>query len=712
MTVPHRLSPLLAPRSVALVGASARPGSVGNRMIHVLRDCGFDGSIWLVNPRYDEIEGLACHGSVAALPEPPDLALLAVGPERLEAALDDAIAGGARAAAIFATLDYPDDAEPRLPERLRAKARAAGMPVLGGNCMGYYNFDARCHASFLPPPDRAPGGITLICHSGSVFVVLADNDTRYRFNLIVSPGQENNASVADYMDYALEQPSTRVIALFIETVRDPAGFIAALEKARARDVPVVALKIGRTEQSARLAATHSGAIAGNDAAYEAVFDRYGVRRARTLDELMATALVLSQPQRPGPGGLAGLTDSGGLRELLIDLAADEGVPFAALSDETTAKLAAALPYGLEPVNPVDGAGPLSGDFIGVFRDCLDILMSDPASAIGLFEFEVRDAFIYIPEFIEMAEAVPERHGKPFLVINSFTGARNDAIAGRLLDSGVAMVNGAETALKAVRHALDYRDFRARAPLAPPAGPGEDVIARWRGRLADGGALGESDSLALLADFGVPVAASTIAGDREAAVAAAAELGCPVVLKTAQAGAGHKTELDGVRLGLADADAVARAYDDLAARLGPAVSIQPMAPAGIEIALGMVNDPQFGPLVMAGAGGVLVEVLGDRRFSLAPFDVTEARRLIDRLKLRPLLDGVRGGPPADIDALATALAAFSVLAHELGEVIAEIDVNPVIAGPHGCLAVDALVVGGVVGGLVGGVVGGVVSTGAA
>ncbi|MEE2980819.1 MAG: CoA-binding protein, partial [Pseudomonadota bacterium] len=398
------LDPLLKPRSVALIGASPRAGSIGNDMIKVLRDGGFDGAIWPINPKYDEIDGLACHGSVAALPEAPDLAVLGVGPERLEAALDDAIAGRARAVAIFASIDMACDTEPRLAERLRAKARAAGMPVLGGNGMGYYNFDANCHVSFQPPPDREPGPITLICHSGSVFVVLADNDPRFRFNLVVSSGQENNASVGDYMDFALDQPTTRVIALFIETVRDPAAFIAALEKARARDVPVVVLKVARTEKSARLAATHSGAIAGDDAAYEAVFDRHGVLRARTLGELMASALVLSQPTRAGPGSLAGLMDSGGLRELLIDLAEDEGVPFAALSPETTAKLEASLPYGLDPVNPVDAAGPLTGNFIGVFRDCLDHLMADPDSAVGLFEFEVRDAFIYIPDFIEMAEA--------------------------------------------------------------------------------------------------------------------------------------------------------------------------------------------------------------------------------------------------------------------------------------------------------------------
>ena len=642
MAKPHRLAPLLTPRSVALVGASPKPGSIGNDMVRVLRGGGFAGAIHPVNPKYAEpkytkIDGLACHASCAALPEAPDLAVLGVGPERLEAAFDEAVAAGTRAVAIFASLAYPADPAPGLRARLETKARAAGVPVLGGNCMGFYNFDARCHVSFQPPPDRRPGGITLICHSGSVFVLLAANDPRYRFNLVVSPGQEANASVSDYMDYALDQPSTRALALFIETVRDPAGFVAALEKAKARGVPVAAVKVGRTEQSARLAATHSGAIAGDDAAYEAVFERYGVARARTLDELMATALVLSQPRRPAAGGLAALTDSGGLRELMIDLAQDIGVPFARLAPDTVTRLAARLPHGLEAVNPVDAAGPLSADFARVFRDCLGYLMDDPGTAIGLFEFEARDDFAYIPEFRDIAEAAPAAHRKPLLVVNSFSGARNAATAERLLDAGVPLVNGMQNALLAVRHALSNRDFRARVAATPPAAPAAGVAARWRRRLAGCGPLSETEGLALLRDFRVPAAASVVAPDRDAAIAAADAMGYPVALKTAQAGAGHKTELDGVRLGLGDGAAVAGAYRDLASRLGAAVSVQPMVAGGVEIAFGMIDDAQFGPLVMVGAGGRLVETLRDRRVALAPLD----GRLVETLRDR------RGrGPPAD------------------------------------------------------------------
>ncbi len=684
------LAPLLAPRSVALVGASPTPGSIGHAMIGVLGDGGFAGDIHLVNPKYGEIGGRPCWPSIRALPEPVDLAVLGIGNRGVEAAFDDAVAAGAGAVVIFDSL--PMRGGGGLYGRIRSKAIEADLPVLGGNCMGFYHFFANTHVSFQAPPKRKTGGITLISHSGSVFVLLAANDPRYRFNLVVSPGQEINASVSDYMNFALDQPSTRVLALFIETVRDPAGFVAALEKARVRNVPVVAMKVGRTAESARLAATHSGAIAGNDAAYEAVFDRHGVRRAETLDELMATALVLSQPHRPVSGGLGALTDSGGLRELMMDLAVDLDLPFAPITPETRARLAARLPPGHEPVNPVDAAGPLTAGFSEVFRDSLRYLMEDPNIAMGLFEFEARDDFAYTPAFLDIAEDMAGTCGKPLIVLNSFSGARNWDIAERLADAGVPLVNGVRSALLAVRHALAYREFRGRVEGAPPAAPSADSVARWRRRLALGGALAEAESLALLRDFGIPAVIAEAAADRDAAIAAAEAFGYPVALKTAAPGLHHKSDVDGVKLGLAAAGDVAAAYDDLASRLGPQVTIEPMALDGVELAFGMVDDPQFGPLVMLAAGGRLIEVLPDRCFALAPFDEGAARRMIGRLRLRPLLDGVRGRPAADIGSLARALAGFSVLVTTLSEALAEMDVNPVIAGPRGGLAVDALAVG--------------------
>jgi acyl-CoA synthetase (NDP forming) len=279
----------MAPRSIALVGASARAEAYGNGMIHSCLSAGFDGDVFLVNPRYDEIEGLACYPTVGDIPQPVDLAVLCVANERLEATLGDAIASGTGAAAIFASC-YMDETGggPVLTERLAAMARDAAMPICGGNSMGFYNTASRTHVSIGNRDVWPDGDVAMISQSGSVAIAMTAIAGRVNWNMLVSSGQELTVTAADYLDYALEMPSTRAVGAFLETVRDPGGFTAALEKASARDIPVVVVKVGRTEVSAQFAATHSGAIAGSDAAYEAVFDRYGVLRVDDMDELIAT----------------------------------------------------------------------------------------------------------------------------------------------------------------------------------------------------------------------------------------------------------------------------------------------------------------------------------------------------------------------------------------------------------------------------------------
>ena len=691
MSARHWMTPLLAPRSVAIVGASPRAGAAGHTLMVALRRNGFAGALHLVNPRYEEIEGLACHPSVTALPAPPDLVIMCMADARLEAAFDDAIEGGAGAGLIFGSCYLEGDTDPPLLERLRRKARAAAMPVCGGNCLGFANKEAGLYATFDPGLTGGEAGhIALFAQSGTIFFEMGFNDPRYRYNLAVSQGQEINGHVADYMDYALDLPSTWVIALFMETVREPEAFVAALEKAAKREVPVVALKIARTEESARYAMTHSGGLAGNDDAFGALFDSYGVLRVETLDELAATALLFSQPKRPPAGAFACMFDSGGMRELVVDLAQDIGLPFAEMGPETLTKIAEHLEPGFEAGNPLDIWSTFT-DYGPRAHAGLHGLMDDPATALGMFGFEIRDQNIYAPEYVNAAKSAAASGSKPVFVMSGFSGVGNQETALELLDAGVPLIDGVREALVAARHMLDYRDHCARPAPSPPAPPPAAVIGRWRGRLAAGGTLDEAEGLALLAAFGVPAAAAHLAEDGEAARAAATGIGFPVVLKTAMPGIHHKSDVGGVRLGLADPAALAAAYGEMAARLGPRVTVEPMAGAGVELAFGMVRDAQFGPLVLVGLGGIFIEVLKDRAFALPPFGREEAHRLIGRLKGAALLDGVRRAPAADLDAVAEALARFSVLAATLGDVLAEMDVNPVIAGPDGCLAVDALVV---------------------
>jgi acetate---CoA ligase (ADP-forming) len=687
----HPLTPLLAPRSIAFVGASARKDTPGNDMLHAIRRGGFGGTVWAVNPNHREIEGFPCVPALADLPAPPDLAVLSVKNERLEAAMAEAVAAGARAAVIFASGYLANDTDPPLAARLAAISGAAKMPVCGGNCMGFYNdLDRVWICGFPSPRQPRPGSIALIAHSGSVFGALAHNDPRLRFAFAISPGQEFTTSVADYLDYAVERPEVKVAGLFIETARDPAGLVRAFGNAARRGVPVVALKVGRTEAAAAAALTHTGAIAGSDAAWEALFDRFGVIRVDTLDELAASLLLFSTGRRAAPGGLVSIHDSGGEREMLIDLADAARVKFAKISTPTQARIAAKLDPGLAAENPLDAWGT-GRDFVTTFTDCFTALVDDENAALGLFCADIRDNYYLHEGYAEAARAIAARTDKPVVMATNYTQVRHDALALALTEAGVPVLDGTQHALVAIRGALAHRDFQARRDDPAPTAPAVNR-ALWRGRLREpGAALDEIEALDLLAAWGIPVAGHRVAIDAASALDAAASLGFPVVAKTAMPGIHHKSDVGGVHLDLRDPEAVRAAYADLAARLGPRVTIGAMAPKGVELALGMVRDAQFGPVVMVGAGGTLVELLADRRTALAPFGPATARRLIDRLAIRRLLDGFRGAPAVDLDLLCTVIARFSALAAEFADAVDEIDVNPLICAGPVVVAVDALVV---------------------
>ena len=370
-----------------------------------------------------------------------------------------------------------------------------------GNCMGFYNVDHWFRAfPFHRPYELQEGGVTLIAQSGSVLTALLWNDQKLRFNLAISPGQELVTNVADYMDYALAQPTTRVIALFLETVRDPEKFIAALQRAADQEVPVVALKAGKTAMSAELAMSHSGAIAGNDAAYSALFERYGVLEVSSLDEMASTALLLSGDRRPATGGLSAIFDSGGERELLIDIADDVGVPLAEINEETTNVLKEHLDQGLEPINPLDAWGT-GRNYQSIFENCWQALMDDPDTSVGVFVADLTSGFYLHESFARICRRVARRTDKPVAMLTNHIGTDSQDLARRLTHAGIPVLDGTTTGLKAVRNAMDYRDFLRRPEVERPPMPSKDVSKRWRERLSKPGALTEAESLALLADYG-------------------------------------------------------------------------------------------------------------------------------------------------------------------------------------------------------------------
>lgn len=690
--MPHKLDRLLRPRSVALVGASPKEGSVGRGMITSTGMAGTPPKIYFVNPAYREIDGQPCYPSLAALPETVDMAVLGIANARLEAAVDDAIACGIGGVTIFASGYLENDADPKLTERIAAKARAAGLAICGGNCMGFYHMDFGLRVCGFPPPVWIrKGNVAFITHSGSAFSALCHTDRRFGFSLAVSAGQELATNVAEYLDFALDIPATKVVGLFLETVRDPAGFKEALAKAQRREIPIVALKVGRTAESAALAVSHSGAVAGNHAAYQALFDRYGVIEVANMDELVNALHLFSGERKLAQGGLATMHDSGGFRELVLDLGIESGVPFAKINEATRAKLAVRLDYGLEPINPLDAWGT-GADWAGIFEDCLQALVDDPDTALASLCVEARDDYYLSAGYADVVRRVAARTTKPvFYTTNVGSNANLDVIT-RLAHDGVPVLSGVAPMLSVVKKAMAARDRSARlADRAAQAPSG--LREKWAPRLAQGD-LSEAEALDLLADYGLPVSMHVHSETRQAAEKAAHQIGYPIVMKTATPGIQHKSDVGGVKLALKNAAELTVAYDDLSARLGPRVLLMPMAGKGVEISFGMTMDAQFGPVVMVGAGGVLIEMMPDRRFALPPFGTEEAGRQIDDLMLRPLLDGKRGAKPSDVPALCRAYAAFAMMADDLAGLIAEVDVNPLIVNAEGAVAVDALIVSAV------------------
>ncbi len=681
------LRAMLEARSVAVVGASPKPATPGNRMVQQLLVGGFSGALAAVNPKYDAVEGVECYPALDDVPFTPDLVLLGVGNRLVEEQMAAAAELGVRGAVVFASGLEDEPGEVPLKERLGRIARDAGMVVCGGNCMGFVDVERGLRAlAFDERADLQPGGVAWISHSGSAFTALLHAERGVHFNLAVSAGQELTTTMADYVHYALERDSTRAIALFLETVRDPENFRSALEAAAQRDVPVVALKVGRTEKSGRLVAAHSGALAGDDAAYEALFDAYGVARVGTLNEMADLLELLGTGRRAAPGGLAAILDSGGERAHLVDAAADLGVPLARPSEETLGRVAARLEPGLPAVNPLDAWGTGNGAY-HIFLDCSRYLAKDVDTGAFAYVVDLHSEEAH-RNHAWAAEKAWESTDKAFAVICGVASAIQPSASARLRSAGVPVLEDMASGLRAFGHLFEWRDARALPPLDPPEPLPEHVRRRWREALEERQRLPEADALRLLSDYGIPTARTFAAADLEGVLGAAGRLGYPVALKTASAS--HKTDVGGVVLGLEGDEALTAAYAEMEARLGSNVTVQEMSEPGVEMALGVVGDPQFGPLVMVSAGGVLIETLRDRLLALPPLDEARARRLIDRLKSRPLLDGVRGMPAADVAELARCMARLSVLAQDLGDLISALDVNPIFVSPHGCVAVDALV----------------------
>lgn len=689
----HPLDPLLSPGSIALVGASDRPDSPGQVLARMVIESDYSGEVYPVNPGYPEILGQTCYPYLESLPVTVEHVIIALGNQHLESALQAAIDHGARAVTIYSSGVLEQDSEPRLMQRLSVMARDAGVMVCGVNGMGFYNVRQDLYAGIFPrAAEIIKGRISYIAQSGSAFTTLCHNGCRLGFNLCVSAGNEIATGVADYMDWCLEQPDTSVIGLFLETVRDPQAFVAALEKANDKGIPVVVLKIGKSPLSAAMAVTHTGAIAGNHAAFEALFRRHGVIEVKDFDEMAAILMLLQSGREATDGGFAAVFESGGFRELITDEAHEMGIEFAALEDGTIEALKPHLDAGLKAENPLDAWG--SHDrFEERFETCLELMMQDPNVAAGAFISNLRDGYYLSEAIYRVVEAVSRKTAKPIALATCYADLANGEICRRAHEAGIPLIDGARETLLAFRHLFEYHRYRRnRSQVASAIELDPERVADWRQIIAGhaDASLGEVEALRLMQDLEMPVVRNQPVSNRAELLSAANAIGYPLVLKTAQPGINHKSDSRGVFVNIQAEPELLERYDDLCARLGPAALLSQMIDGAVEIGLGTVNDPQFGPIVMVAAGGVLVELLSDRAVAMCPVDPRQAEAMLAALKANRLLLGVRGEAAANRQALIDAIVRLSQIAFELRDCIAEIDLNPVLVNPDQALAVDALI----------------------
>ncbi|WP_319435501.1 acetate--CoA ligase family protein [Mycobacterium sp. RTGN5] len=670
---------MLGARSVALLGASPRPGSFGERMIIEARRS--SARMHLVNPRYDSIDGIACAPSLSALDEPVDLALLGVPDAALLDELKAAAAVGVRSAIIFGSAHGA-----ALRQAVTETAAEAGMAVCGAGCMGFVNNATGLRALGYLEPDPLPrGGVSLVTHSGSAFSTLLRADRGFGFRLAVSSGQELVTDTADYVDYIVEDPDTTLIALLLETPRSVGRLRAGLHRAAQRDIPVVILPVGHSPRGRAMVAAHSGALAGDAAGWHAFCADTGAVRVSDMAEFVDTIELFEagRRRRPGSHGIATVHDSGAERALCADIAHDLAVDFAELAAPTLAAVGELLDEGLAPGNPLDVWGT-GADTRDLFGSCLRALVDDPGVAVTALAVDLVTEFDDDTAYADAVLHIAANSDSPLAVLASVPSAIDAPTAKQLRGNGIPVLEGARSGIAALGHLARWPQ---PLPAQSPFFDGERA-QRWAARLAEPG-WDSPTAFALLADYGIPVTRSRAAADVTEALAAAQAIGYPVALKTQ--GSDHKSDVDGVVLGIPDAESLRAAYQEMAARLGSDVSVDAMAPAGVEISLGVVRDDNFGPLVVVAAGGTLVELLADRAVACAPVTREAATALLRSLHTAPLLTGWRGAPPVDMDALADAVVGFSQLAIELGEHLDAAEANPVIASTTGVVAVDALVI---------------------
>ncbi len=710
-----RLAPLLSPSSIAVIGASPNAGN-GHNALRNLMEIGYEGEIYAVSPKYEQVLGVPCFASLAKLPRVPDAIYVGIDAERAIDELRVAGSLGVRAAVVHAGgFAETGDLGRRLQLALTAAASETGMVVCGPNTLGIINVHGRAALyGASMPRELHPGAIGAVFQSGSVLLALMNAGRNLRFSHLISSGNEAVLDITDYFDFLLDDSRTRLIVGFVEAIRQPKRFLEVASRAAEMRKPIILLKPGRTEAGRHAALAHTGALAGSDEVIDAVFRKYGVIRAHDLDELIELAVLFAGvPRYPERGDVAVTCVSGGEMAIVLDSADDEKVPLVALQAGTVNGLRERLPSHVRPANPLDmtATGLYEPE---LYRQALVTLASDPGCGLvavsqdfpgGMGDVQSKRYQDTARAFVAAAAAID----KPLVVFSNLSGAI-DPDAGAILAAGkVPVLLGTRESLKAIGHLIRFarREGGMRRSATPESLTGSST--EWQKTTKEvrqllhlaTGPLSEHGSKSVLARFGIRPVKDVLATDEAGAAAAAEAIGYPIVLKIASPDIPHKTEAGGVRLGLADARSVIAAREEIisnALKFAPGakidgVSVQEQVFGGIEVIVGCARDEQFGPVILFGLGGVFVEVLKDVALALAPIDHDEAQVLIRSVRAFALLDGARGRPRGDITALADALVSLSKMAVALGDDFQAIDINPLLVLPEGrgVVAADALVI---------------------
>jgi acetate---CoA ligase (ADP-forming) len=681
---PSALDPIFSPKSVAILGASRDRDSIGFALVRNLLAGDFNGALFPVNPRAEVIHSLKCYPAIGAVPDPVDLALIAVPRGAVQGAVEECLAKGVRGLVVI-TAGFAETGEEgaRLEERLKAVVRAAGVRMIGPNCMGVINTDpeVRLNATFSPTPAR-PGAIGFVSQSGALGVAILNlaGDLDIGLTQFVSMGNKADVSGNDLLEYWEDDDATRVIAMYLESFGNPRRF-TEIAKRVGRSKPILVVKSGRTSEGARAASSHTGALAGTDVTVSAFLEQCGVLRVDTIDELFDVARALDRCPLPAGDRVAIVTNAGGPGIMATDACVNLGLKVHELSAATRARLAELLPPEASLTNPVDMIASATAETYG---DTLGVILADPevdmAMVVNVTPV-LGDPFDVLEAVRAAAAAAPTP--KPVLAVmmateGFYARARQQAAA-------PPVYRFPEAAGRALAQMVRYAAWRRRpAEGAPPEFASDDgaiaeLLAGARGYLPP------DQAFRVLELAGVPVARWHRATSLDGAALAAAEIGYPVVVKAIAPDLVHKSDVGAVAVGLADEAELRRAIEGMEDRLRGAghppqgYLVQEMVRGGHEVVFGISSDPRFGPLLMFGLGGRYVEVFRDVRFGVTPLATAEAEEMIRGIRGFKLLTGVRGEPAADLALLTEVLLRLAQLAQR-HPAIKELDVNPFLAAP--------------------------------